>query len=92
MKSLQRLGDTIDAFAPAEGPPPQRLWSFFRWCLAGSWPMLAVASTLSSLAGATEVVSALILGWVIDAAVTTGPGTFFQTHAVLLLWFIVFMV
>ncbi len=92
MKALLRLGDTIDAFAPADGPPPQRLWSFFRWCLAGSWPMLGVAALLSSLAGATEVVSALILGWVIDAAVDAGPVAFFQANAVLLMWFVVFYV
>ena len=92
MKALLKLGDTIDAFAPAEGPPPQRLWAFFRWCLAGSWPMLGVASALSSLAGATEVVSALILGWVIDAAVATGPVAFFPSHWALLLSFVVFYV
>jgi ATP-binding cassette subfamily B protein len=87
---LIRLGNTIDAFAPAEGPPPQRLWPFFRWCLRGAWPMLGVAAMLSSLAGATEVVSALILGWVIDAAVETGPAGFFASHAALLVWFLVF--
>jgi ATP-binding cassette subfamily B protein len=89
---LVRLGDTINAFAPAEGPPPQRLWAFFRWCLRGSWPMLGVAAFLSSLAGATEVVSALLLGWVIDAALDSGPATFFQAHYGLLLWFIAFYV
>jgi ATP-binding cassette, subfamily B, bacterial len=64
MSALQSLGSLIDAFRPADGPPPQRLGAFMRWSLAGSWPMLVLAGVLSSLAGVTEVVSALILGWV----------------------------
>ncbi len=92
MKALLKLGDTINAFAPAEGPPPQQLGAFFRWSLRGSWPMLAVAAAISSVAGATEVVSALILGWVIDAAVSSGPVAFFTTHQTLLLWFVVFYI
>ena len=36
--SLLRMGDWIDAFRPADGPPPQTLGRFFNWALAGSWP------------------------------------------------------
>lgn len=59
-----------------------------RWSLAGSWPMLVIAGILSSLAGVTEVVSALILGWVIDAAVSSGPTDFFAAHWSLVVWFL----
>jgi ATP-binding cassette subfamily B protein len=90
MSALMRLGGWIDAFRPAEGPPPQALGAFFRWCLRGSWPALWVAGVLSSIAGATEVVSALILGWVIDAALAAGPAAFFTDHLALLIWFVVF--
>ncbi|NGM46953.1 ABC transporter ATP-binding protein [Rhodobacter sp. SGA-6-6] len=90
MSALIRLGDAIDAFRPAEGNPPQRLGAFMRWCLSGSWPMLVLAGVLSSLAGVTEVVSALILGWVIDAAVDAGPEAFFPQHWSLVIWFLVF--
>ena len=90
MTFLKRLGDAIDAFRPAEGAPPQTLGAFIRWCLKGSWPMLWVAGALSALAGATEVVSALILGWVIDAAVASGPSSFFSYHWTLIVWFLVF--
>ncbi len=90
MSTLIRLGGAIDAFRPAEGSPPQRLGAFMRWCLAGSWPMLILAGVLSSLAGVTEVVSALILGWVIDAAVEAGPGDFFARHWSLIGWFVAF--
>lgn len=85
-----RLGDLIDAFRPADGPPPQTLGAFFNWCLQGSWPMLVVAGILSSVAGATEVVSALILGWVIDATVNSGPADFFAGHVGLIAGFLVF--
>ncbi|OYU18253.1 MAG: multidrug ABC transporter ATP-binding protein, partial [Rhodobacteraceae bacterium PARR1] len=90
MTLSDRLGATIDAFRPAEGPPPQTLGRFFRWSLSGSWPMLGVAGVISSLAGVTEVVSALILGWVIDATVSAGPQAFFSEHAALLLGFLAF--
>ena len=90
MSALQSLGSLIDAFRPADGPPPQRLGRFMRWSLAGSWPMLVIAGLLSSLAGVTEVVSALILGWVIDAAVNSGPTDFFAAHWHLVAWFLGF--
>jgi ATP-binding cassette subfamily B protein len=90
MKTLMRLGNAIDAFRPADGPPPQTLGAFMKWCLKGSWPMLWVAGILSSLAGVTEVVSALILGWVIDAAISSGPSTFFADHWLLLSVFVLF--
>ncbi len=85
-----KLGGLIRPFDPAPGPPPQKLGAFFRWCLAGAWPMLLVAGAISSVAGATEVVSALILGWVVDAAVNSGPSRFFADHAPLLAVFLVF--
>ena len=90
MSALLSLGSLIDAFRPADGPPPQRLGPFMRWSLAGSWPMLVLAGMLSALAGVTEVVSALILGWVVDAAVSSGPEGFFITNWTLILWGLVF--
>jgi ATP-binding cassette, subfamily B, bacterial len=90
MIALRRLGGMIDAFRPAEGQPPQKLWPFMRWCLDGSWPALWVAGLLSSLSGATEVVSAIILGWVIDAALNAGPERFFSEHAFLIAAFVLF--
>ena len=88
--NLLRLGDTIDAFKPADGNPPQALWPFMDWCLRGSWPMLWVAGILSGIAGATEVVSAIVLGWVIDAAIASGPERFFTDHLGLLVGFVLF--
>ena len=90
MSLTNRLGSLIDAFRPAEGQPPQQLGAFFRWCLHGAWGPLLVAGVISSLAGTTEVVSAVILGWVIDAAVADGPVGFFAQNASLLLLFLAF--
>ena len=84
MTTLRSLGGAIDAFRPADGPPPQALGPFMRWCLRGSWPALWVATVFSALAGSMEVVSALILGWVIDAALAQGPEAFFDGSLVLL--------
>ena len=90
MSILTRMGGWIDAFRPADGPPPQELNAFFRWSLSGSWPMLWVATVLSAIAGVTEVISALIIGWVIDAAIASGPAAFFADNAGLLIGFLLF--
>ena len=81
------IGNWIDAFRPAEGPPPQTLGAFMRWCLSGAWPALWLAAAFSAFAGALEAGTALILGWVIDATVASGPDAFFdgRNTAVILL-------
>lgn len=88
--TLLRMGTWIDAFRPTREAPPQRLGAFFKWSLSGSWGQLWLAALLSSLAGVTEVVSALVLGWVIDAAVGGNPASFFSDHAGLIFWSMVF--
>ncbi|UWQ79275.1 ABC transporter ATP-binding protein/permease [Leisingera sp. S132] len=72
------IGNLIDAFRPASGPPPQRLGAFLRWCLAGAWPMLLLAAAFSALAGGMEAGTAFILGIVIDTAIASGPEQFFS--------------
>lgn len=74
-----KISNWIDAFRRAEGPPPQTLWAFMRWCLSGAWPALWLAAFLSAAAGALEAGTALILGRVIDATVAYGPEGFFAT-------------
>ncbi|MBE2276622.1 MAG: ABC transporter ATP-binding protein [Rhodobacteraceae bacterium] len=87
MNLMQSLGNFVDAFRPAEGPPPRSLWQFFRWCLTGSWPALWVAAVISALAGVTEVFSATMLGWVVDAVTGADRGSFFSDHLWLALAF-----
>ena len=72
------IGNWITPFRPAEGPPPQELGAFMRWCLSGAWPGLWLAAAFSAVAGALEAGTALVLGWVIDATVASGPEAFFD--------------
>lgn len=74
----------IDAFRPADGPPPQRLGAFFGWCLRGAWPALWLAGVLSAAAGTMEVVSAWLLGRVIDCVLASTPETVFAENGLLI--------
>lgn len=76
------IGNLIDAFRPANGPPPQKLGAFLHWCLAGAWPMLMLAAVFSALAGGMEAGTAFILGLVIDTAIASGPEQFFSASNV----------
>lgn len=82
----------IDAFQPAEGPPPRSLAAFFIWCLSGSWGPLAVATILSALAGVMEVLTADFLGRVVDVAATADSATVFRDNWPLFAFFAVFLV
>jgi ATP-binding cassette subfamily B protein len=84
------LARLIPAFAPADGPPPDRLWPFVRWALHGAGPGITLATVVSALGGVIEVLTALVLGLVIDAAVAhPGPG-FFSDNWTLVAGFCVF--
>ncbi len=81
---MKRFGNLIDAFAYAEGAPPQTLLAFFQWALAGSLRVLSVAAGVSAFAGALEVMTAIILGRVIDTALAAGPEGFFSSNVLFL--------
>ncbi|MEM9583929.1 MAG: ABC transporter ATP-binding protein [Pseudomonadota bacterium] len=87
---LDRLGGSINAFQPAKSPPPRTLWAFCKWCLDGSWPILFLAACVSAIAGTMEAATAMLLGWVIDAAATTEPTAFFTENWALVAVFIFF--
>ena len=89
---MRRIAGLIDAFRHADGAPPRTLWAFFRWALAGAWPWLAVAGAISAVAGAVEVLTALMLGIVIDAAVAGNAAGFFAENWALLLGVAAFFV
>lgn len=74
---MKNIENWIEAFRPADGPPPKTLWAFVRWCLASSWPILILAALLSAGAGAMEAGTALILGLVVDAVVGSGAENFY---------------
>ena len=79
-----------DPFRPADGPPPQRLAGFIRWALGGLLGLAGLAFSLSALSGVTEVMTAAILGRVIDAALQAGPQEMFTANWPLLLGFTAF--
>jgi ATP-binding cassette subfamily B protein len=78
-----RLGRLIDAFRPADGPPPATLLAFFRWCLAGAGGGLTLAAIASALGGVADVIAAVLLGWVVDAIATGDPGAFWSQNGLL---------
>ena len=80
----------FDPFVPVEEAPPRTLGRFFLWCLKGSWPLLTGAAVVSALAGTMEVVSALLLGAVVDAAVGDPTPSFFADNLGLIALFVVF--
>jgi ATP-binding cassette subfamily B protein len=80
-----KIGNLIDAFQPAKGPPPTTLAAFLQWCLSGAWPMLVLAAAFSAIAGAMEAGTAYILGLVIDTALESGPEQFFTLGNVLVI-------
>jgi ATP-binding cassette subfamily B protein len=86
-----RFAGLIAPFDRAEGPPPATLLAFLRWCLAGSWPVLWVAFAVSAVAGTTEVLSAYLLGRVIDSTMGAGEG-YLARNAALIAGFVAFYV
>ncbi len=87
-----KIADLIDPFQPAHGPPPRSLWAFIHWGLQGAWPVLLVAAGISALAGVAEVLSALVLGAVIDLALGSEEGRFFTDNWLALVGFALFFV
>jgi len=82
----------IDPFEPAEGPPPRTLMAFLMWCLKGSTKVTLWAGLVSALAGTLEVATALMLGWVIDAALNSSGEGYFTDNVLLLLGVTAFFV
>jgi ATP-binding cassette, subfamily B, bacterial len=70
---MRLLANMIDAFARAEGPPPDRLWRFMHWALAGAFSAIGFGLAVSVAVGATEVGTAWLVGWLIDLAQSRGP-------------------
>ena len=79
-----KLDQLIDPFAPADGDPPQTLFAFIRWCLKGSGKLAWAAAAVSAFGGVLEVLTALMLGWVIDATLTSSAETYFSEQVLLL--------
>ncbi|WP_370046977.1 MULTISPECIES: ABC transporter ATP-binding protein [Salipiger] len=86
------LSDIIDPFSRAETPPPQTLGRFIGWALRGAWPVLIPAALLSATGGAFEVLTAKLLGDVIDRTLDSSASTVFAEHWPFLLFCAVFFI
>jgi ATP-binding cassette, subfamily B, bacterial len=71
------FAELIDAFARADGPPPDRLGRFLAWALRGAFPAIWLALAVSIGVGITEVGAAWVVGWLIDFAQGQGPEALF---------------
>ena len=89
MKIFERL---IDPYAPADGPPPQTLWAYGRWALAGAGPVFWAVVVVSVLSGMAEALAAWLVGWAVDLVANADRETFFADNWVNLALFAVFFV
>lgn len=74
------FSNLIDAFRPADGPPPKTLWRFCVWALSGGWGIIGMAGILSMLVGLMEVFAFFIVGWLIDFVLAQEPSTLFADN------------
>lgn len=87
-----RFSEWIDAFAWADGPPPDSLIPFFKWSLHGTWRVLLFALGISLFVGATEILSAYFIGWSIDYAIAQGAANVFTSGAAIFAGLAVFFI
>ena len=78
------LGPEIPPFARADQPPPRTPFAFFKWALRGAWWGIAWATFWSVMVGALDVITATLLGVIVDTFITANPATALQDHAWLL--------
>ncbi len=82
---MRRISHAIDAFVPVQEAPPKTLFAFMRWAYHGAFRYIWIGAGFSVAAGALEVFTALILGWVIDTALASPSDAFFGSNAGLLI-------
>lgn len=89
-----KLGDMIDPYAPADGPPPRKVGPFFLWALRGSIPVVIIGAILAGATGALEALTAKVLGFVIDTVLISDKVDFAANNlwlfALLIGFFIIF--
>lgn len=74
---LDRVLGLIDAFQPADGPPPRQLWPFARWALSGAERAIGFGLIVTFVAGCSELAGAALTGWIIDQATASPSGVSF---------------
>ncbi|MBW7922758.1 MAG: ABC transporter ATP-binding protein [Rubellimicrobium sp.] len=87
-----RIGGWIAPFREPETPPPARIVPFVRWAITGSGFALAVGAVVAALAGSAEVISAMLLGLVIDMAQSSGAVAVFSDHGLAFIGIALFLI
>ena len=68
----------INPTARSNGPPPKYLSGFLKWALNGSFKVLVFSGIISIITGMMDVSAALILGLMIDSALTSTSEDLFE--------------
>lgn len=85
-----QLARQIDAFRPADGPPPQTLLRFIGWALQGAGRGMTIASLAAAATGAADVIAAMLLGAVIDSVTGATSDTVWATSGPIIFGFVLF--
>ncbi len=72
--------EMMDAFAPADGPPPQTLRPFLRWALRGSGRVIGIAALLGLFLGMSEAFGAWLVGYLVDLVASEDAAGFTDRH------------
>ena len=70
----------INPFEKASGPPPNSFLPFILWSVKGAKKTILIATLASFSVGIAEALGAIIIGWVIDTAITNDPSTFVENN------------
>ena len=70
----------ISPFEKASGPPPNSFLPFILWSVKGAKKTILIATLASFSVGIAEAFGAIIIGWVIDTAITNDPSTFVENN------------
>jgi ATP-binding cassette, subfamily B, bacterial len=82
----------INPFEKASGPPPNSFLLFILWSVKGAKKTILIATLASFSVGIAEAFGAIIIGWVIDTAITNEPSTFVKNNFLVLIAISIFFV
>ena len=82
----------INPFEKASGPPPNSFLPFILWSVKGAKKTILIATLASFSVGIAEAFGAIIIGWVIDTAITNEPSTFVKNNFLTLIAISIFFV
>lgn len=81
----------FDPFTNADGPPPDTFRAFIRWMYKGTGTAIIWQTVFSVLVGLSEVISAWVVGVIINRIATVGRDTFFDGFTLTLILIVLFV-